>query len=489
MLRAMRYAVFVAVALVGCAHGNSSSAPDAGVDSTAPPAPDAMASCNGLPCSAVYVAPTGDDGAAGTRDAPVQTITAAIAIASAASPAEAVFVQAGSYAESIDMKAGVSIYGGFDATWTRADSAVTSITGASPAVTFHLITVPTSLDHVTIKSADGAGPGASSIGVLVQSSMKIELDSVTVLPGKGADGADGSDGTGGGGGTAGANGKPGMEHSSFPGCDEHTVPVGQPGGSSTCGRTGGTGGSPGVGDGGGIAGAGGTGGTSGGGGGASGKVGGSGGSGASGGAGAVGAGGLQAGTFASGMYVAANGGNGTSGGNGNGGGGGGGGGGGTTDCDSSGGSGAGGGGGGCGGTLGTGGGGGGGSFGVVAIDSTVTLKGATVTAAAGGNGGRGGTGGTGGTGGGGGIHATGNSDEQDDGGNGGDGGSGGSGGAGGSGGGGGGGPSAAVVCTGSATITIPQTTITGGIAGTAGPSAVNPGAPGLSTRSIGCSFF
>jgi hypothetical protein len=46
-----------------------------------------------------------------------------------------------------------------------------------------------------------------------------------------------------------------------------------------------------------------------------------------------------------------------------------------------------------------------------------------------------------------------------------------------------------VVCAGTATITVPQSTLTGGTGGAAGASPGNPGAPGLSTRSIGCSFF
>lgn len=491
MLRAMRFAVFTAVALVGSACGdNLHGTPDAGGINATLDAPSGTAPpCNGLPCTAVFVAPTGDDHAAGTQAAPLKTITAGITKAAAQTPLAAVVVQAGTYAETITMVDGVSIFGGVDATWTHADSAVTEIDGGTTAITFNGITKQTVLDHVTVRSANATAAGGASLTVLIEGSQHVELDSVTVLAGNGANGVDGTNGSGGGAGFAGANGKPGMEHSGSFGCDEHTVPVGQPGGASACGRNGGTGGDPGIGDGSGIAGAGGIGGTSGGAGGKTQNAGSTGGAGANGSNGVDGLGGGAQGAFNNGAYAAADGASGTAGVDGNGGGGGGGGGGGTNLCDSSGGSGAGGGGGGCGGGLGTGGGGGGGSFGVVAINSPVTLRGSTVTAGVGGNGGRGGTGAAGGIGGAGGVHATGSSGEQDDGGNGGDGGVGGNGGNGGNGGGGGGGPSAAVVCVGTATMAVPESTLTGGESGTGGASVATPGALGVSTRSIGCSFF
>jgi hypothetical protein len=483
----MRTAALVAISLVACAHGRDGDAPDASVE------PDAAivipgTSCDGLPCDALYVAPTGDDAAVGSKAAPMKTITAAITLAEIRH--FAVFVQAGTYEEAVAMHAGVSVYGGFDATWTRAASAVTEIVADAPAVTFDAIAMPTVLDHVTVRTHDATAEKPSAVAVVVTSSTMISLEGVTVLPGAGAAGANGVDGVAGGIGFAGGIGGKGVEHSSSIGCDNDRLPVGGTAGGSQCGRTGGAGGGPGVGDGAGAMGGPGIGATSGGPGGASTKNGTVGGDGANGGNGTSGAGGAESGMFAGARYVPSSGGAGLPGANGNGGGGGGGGGGGTTLCDSSGSSGGGGGGGGCGGTFGTAGGGGGGSFGIVAVDSQVTLRSSTVTAGAGGNGGRGGTGGSGGAGGAGGPGGPyGGSNDQDDGGNGAAGGRGGAGGSGGSGGGGGGGPSAALVCLGSATITVPQSTLTAGTAGLGGASAGNPGAPGLATRSIGCSFF
>jgi hypothetical protein len=484
----MRFAVLVAVALVACAHGNPGNGGDVDAAPDTPPPPDSA--CGSLPCDAIYVASSGSDTAAGTKDAPVLTIGAGIAKAAAASPVGAVFVQAGSYAEALDVPSGVTIYGGFDASWSRADAATTEIVGLSPAVAFRSIAAPSGLDQVTVKSTDAVQPGSSSIAVLVTGSMKVELRGVTLLPGNGATGFDGLSGAAAAGGTVGTAGKPGVERSSAIGCDEGALPAGGPGGNSACGRGGGLGGGPGVGDGAGGAGAPGVVGTPGGAGGTSGKAGSVGADGANGTPGTLGGGGAEAGMFAAALYMPSNGGNGTAGGNANGGGGGGGGGGGTNNCDSSGSSGGGGGGGGCGGGAATGGTGGGGSFGLVAVDSYVSLSASTITAGLGGGGGRGGTGGTGGTGGaGGGGGPYGGSNDQDDGGNGAAGGRGGNGGGGGHGGGGGGGPSAAVVCSGTAPVLTPQSTLNKGTGGAGGASPGNPGAPGLATVSIACSFF
>jgi hypothetical protein len=179
-----------------------------------------------------------------------------------------------------------------------------------------------------------------------------------------------------------------------------------------------------------------------------------------------------------------------SGGGSSGGGGGGGGGGGTANCVSTGASGGGGGGGGCAGTGGAGGTGGGGSFGVISVDSQITIRSSVVRASRGGAGGRGGMAGSGG-GGGMGLNGGpyGGASEQDDGGAAGFGGNGGKGGNGGAGGGGGGGPSAAVVCVGTGSITVPQTMLVPGTGGVGGISLVNNGMNGTATTAIGCQFF
>src|SRR4051812_32429302 len=53
---------------------------------------DGGGGCDGLPCDAVYVATTGNDGAPGTKEAPRKTISSAIELASSSEPARAVLV-------------------------------------------------------------------------------------------------------------------------------------------------------------------------------------------------------------------------------------------------------------------------------------------------------------------------------------------------------------------------------------------------------------
>ncbi len=486
----MRLGMLVALSVFGCASGNTASPDSGGGSIDAYVMPDS--GCGALPCDAIYVTRSGSDSAAGTKMAPMKTISAAITKASASMPPLAVFVKSGVYPEPITMKAGVSVYGGFDDAWMQNPAVTTEIDSpTSPAVTFDAINAGTLLNKITVKSPDAMSPGQSSIAVVINASRMVELRDVTVLPGIGANGTDGSDGNNGTTGGNGGGGNPGVERSGALFCDNNPVPASGGGGTSSCGRTGGGGGQPGVGGNGGSTGGAGVGGTPGGAGaGGESQDGTGGGNGSPGGNGNSGAGGVDVGVFVGASYMPSNGLISTSGGSGNGGGGGGGGGGGTTDCDSTGSSGGGGGAGGCAGTGGTPGTGGGGSFGVLAVDSAIVVKSSTVMGNHGGAGGRGGKGGVGGSGGAGGPGGPyGGSAEQDDGGNGGAGGPGGRGGNGGHGGGGGGGPSAGLVCLGTSTIAIPQSTVEGGTGGDGGASMGNVGATGISTRAIGCSFF
>ena len=184
----MRVAPIWVIVLAACASGNSPAEPDAAVQITV----DARA-CGDLPCDAIYVAKSGSDNGAGTAEAPLRTISAAIVNALATNPPRAVFVQAGQYMELVTMRSGIALYGGFDATWTRDAAQITEIAAPSPAVVFESVT-GAALDRVTIKSADATMAGASSYAVVIKSSSQVELRDVVVTPGAGAPGTDGSDG-------------------------------------------------------------------------------------------------------------------------------------------------------------------------------------------------------------------------------------------------------------------------------------------------------
>ncbi len=372
-----------------------------------------------------------------------------------------VYVSKGTYAETVNLVDGVSIYGGYDASnkWARSSAqgnASTISSQSNVGIDAHNLATPFTLQLLTIttQAATGTAPnggGQSAYGVRVVNCGGATVQSCTINVGAGAaapstppNGPAGASGSVGGNGAGTTSGS---------------------GGPSACGATGGAG-AAGVGNisngsqgsqgttvsGGGAGGPGGTGGNAG----TCSLLSAGGGDdapsftpgGGNGNAGSNAPTGSALGSFDSlGNYLPATGiagGTGTPGG----GGGGGGSGGGTQHgcgflntscCESDSGAGGGGGGGGCGGNGGGGGLGGGGSFAFAIVGSSLTTSLNKLTTGLGGNGGPGGNGGSGGSGGGGGSggtntnagdHAAGNGANGQSGGSGGEGG-GGSGGAGG----------------------------------------------------------
>ena len=340
---------------------------------------------------AFFVAPSGSDAAAGTRAAPLATIQRAIELADAAGNGGDVYVAAGTYSGSVQLRSRVSIYGGFDvSTWTR-DVALDRpiVQGGSIAMTgtdANNLTV----DGIRIEAASATDSSASSIGVFLRQSVGVLFRDSEVAVGNGYGGRNGAAGAD---RTKAENGGNGHGASVCPPTNE-----GGGRGDTSYGRDGGTGGNGGLGGGfGGSAGEGGSGGGGGGGGGAFGGNG-SGGSksGSSGGGGGGGSAGATLGALTAIDILATQAGNGGGGGHGWGGGGGGGGGGGF-GC---GGGGGGGGAGGQGGGGGTGAWSGGHSIGfALSGTSEVTITGSTIALGAGGIGGAGGRGGNGGAGG------------------------------------------------------------------------------------------
>jgi hypothetical protein len=373
-----------------------------------------------------------------------------------------VCVLAGSYAESLTLRSGVTLLGGVDpATLARDPAAFPTTLQGGPIAVRAAAVSGVVVDGFRITSADGTAPGGSSIAVLLTASDGLTLRGNTIVAGLGAPGADGQDragdaaparGAAGGNGGAAGVGNP-LQDLCEPGA-----------GAGSGARSGGAGGAGGAVCEGGHSGAAGR--TAANASAANGGAGGCesknrcnpfsdlcdsfddpserGGDGPAGSAGTHGTGGGDFGSLDGGGYSAANGTAATSGGHGAGGGGGGGGPGAVFApsfvC------GAGGGGGGQGGLGGAAGGtgtGGGASIGIAVLEgSTATLTGNEVTTAAGGAGGRGGRGQLGGPGGAGGSGGRGFGDGDDfDAVGASGGGDGGPGGRGGDAGGGGGGPS------------------------------------------------
>lgn len=447
-----------------------------------PGAPDAPeltftdTNCDGIDgdaAAAIFVAPSGDDAAAGTRTAPKKTLNAAIASASVAG--FDVYVTDGTYAAAALMD-DVSLYGSYTAgTWARAVSQQTIVTGA-PEAMFADGDTGIALQLLEIRSI--APTTGSTYGLRAINGSSVSLEFVNVLAAPGAPAPGPGPVTPGVAGAQGLNGTQGS-------CDGSTPGTGGSGGSSpgwpggkggNGGPEGGAGfsGSPGAGPGGGSPGFPGSSGDPGG-------NGGNGGNGAPGSIGPHGSGGTGDAALASQIWTGRSGAPGSLGARGAGGGGGGGGGGQTCFfCNDGAGNGAGGGGaGGGGGGGGPGGAPGGGSFGIYLWNSTITIASGSVTAGNGATGGSGALGAPGGGGAPGGFGSTFCAGEIGRGGNGGFGGAGGQGGAGG---GGAGGPSIALFKGGTSGSTLSGTTLATGAPGQGGTSPGGPafaGAPGI----------
>ncbi len=478
----------------------------------------------------VFVAKNGKDTNPGTIELPALTLGAAIGKAEASGKRD-VYVATGVYVESVTLKQGVNLYGGYSADFKVRHILLyeTVIMGLAPtqekpgAVTVgNVSSKATTFDGFTVFGYDNEDPSEGSYGIYIRDSGdKLAVRNCHVYAGSGGDGQKGTDGQDGLDGQDGANGIKAYLYSSYLCNAGGAISNGAAGGSQTCtgvAVAGGKGGSsycplsnsaPKAGE----PGTGGSGPGAGTGGGAGwdaqfstdcglcnvpsetnpmdGAMGGHGKDGTYGSAGQ----GCKAagGSVTGGLWVPTSGGNGQGGGHGGGGGGGGAGAGVDSllfSCtDQVGGTGGGGGSGACAGTAGTGGSGGGGSFGIflyysVAPASVPVIESNWVQGASGGSGGTGGNGGTGGIGGAGGAGGTEFSSAwcaRAGGG----GGNGGHGGHGGGGGGGCGGVSYCVYASGQGGVSLANIKTknqcvpgAGGPGGSGGPSIGNPGQTG-----------
>ncbi|MCA9712925.1 MAG: hypothetical protein KDK70_44280, partial [Myxococcales bacterium] len=168
-----------------------------------------------------------------SSSAPVATIGRALAVAADAGGVTSIVVAGGTYTESIALRSGVSVVGGFEPVmWTRDLAAnETVLVGVdSRTVIADGLTEPTRLDGFTIRGASFVDSGTSTYGVWVRNvasgvltiaDCRIEAGTA----GRGDDGANGADGpSGGNGANGGGDGRGGA------------------GGAWVCGATGGTGG-------------------------------------------------------------------------------------------------------------------------------------------------------------------------------------------------------------------------------------------------------
>lgn len=142
----------------------------------------------------IFVAANGAPGAAGTRAAPVSTISEGITLAKAAK--KRVYVCAGTYTEALELLPGVSIVGNMDcatdpAKWTISQANALVASPTSPAITARDINVPTRIDGLDVIAPAGNDTEPSSIGLLAVNSTGLTFVGGKIEAQRGANGKNG----------------------------------------------------------------------------------------------------------------------------------------------------------------------------------------------------------------------------------------------------------------------------------------------------------
>jgi len=172
------------------------------------------ANCDGVDGDvdeAIFVATTGIDSpiCGTTQNDPCGTIN--YALSRVLAPRDALYVQAGSYDEVVDLAEGVHIYGGYDDAWLRQDRNVAGhavfITGGLHPIENQFMTVraeglgqPTVLADLFLQGPNASGSTSagtrSSYVVFARNSDGLELRHVDLYAGNGAAGTTGAAGQG-----------------------------------------------------------------------------------------------------------------------------------------------------------------------------------------------------------------------------------------------------------------------------------------------------
>lgn len=159
----------------------------------------------------VFAAPSGSDSNPGTKDAPVATLTKAVALAEASS--RRVYACAEEFPGGATVSSGLTIFGGLDCAGAWAyvgGSKPTRLVGLPDQPALVLTNGPerTRIEDVHVIAPDASKPGGSSIAVVAEGG-EVELVRCTLEAGSGSAGADGiafAEAA-----APGANGNPGAE--------------------------------------------------------------------------------------------------------------------------------------------------------------------------------------------------------------------------------------------------------------------------------------
>lgn len=185
---------------IGCS-GSDVAAPGSGAPAEETPdgLPDAPPPPDGKPTKGIYVsASRGIEGADGTKDRPVKTLAAALALAETKESLP-VIVCAETFTEAVTLKDGVTMYGYYDCNddWALTEKHSTLVSPTSPAVLAENLVAPVRFEGFDVQAPDmtGTAPAgaaaASSYGMIVRNSKNLALAHVSIRGGKGQDGIDG----------------------------------------------------------------------------------------------------------------------------------------------------------------------------------------------------------------------------------------------------------------------------------------------------------
>ncbi|AKJ00063.1 uncharacterized protein DUF1565 [Archangium gephyra] len=186
---------------------------------------------DGTPGDAIFVDPAGQDSNAGTREAPIKRLSAALK-AAVSQGKKSIYLAQGTYDEAdLRMEQAVSLYGGYAGmagNWKRGKDYITRIGGSTPTgfTVSGLMDAGVAIEWVHIGSANSTVPGTPSIGLRVIDSSGVRLRHVEVEAGAGAPGRDGD--SPGPNTQVGADGGVGLDGSA-------STPSGGPRGAGSCG--------------------------------------------------------------------------------------------------------------------------------------------------------------------------------------------------------------------------------------------------------------
>jgi len=173
--------------------------------------PDCIPSNMSVPigneCGVFVSASTGNDGNAGSKEAPLATIGKALG----AAKGKPIYLCAETFVEAVAVGGGALVFGGLDcaAEWLYSGpEKPTELTAGAGEIPLHVGgSNSIGIHDVVIRAADGGLPGQSSIAIVAESQAQVDLVRCSVEAGQGANGKDG-DGLAGAAG-AGQQGAPG----------------------------------------------------------------------------------------------------------------------------------------------------------------------------------------------------------------------------------------------------------------------------------------